>query len=86
VERFHRVHGICSRCAYTTLWDAFALPIAVNVGGIALAHPSLMVVKFAFVYTSSKSDADDHRSMKELGKEAFVQTMKVSCSEVLERY
>jgi hypothetical protein len=64
------------------LWDAFALPIAVNVGGIALALPSLMAVKFAFVYTSSKSDVDDHRSTKELGKEVFFQTIKVSsCSE-----
>ena len=79
--RFHRVHGICARCTYTTLWDAFALPIAVNVGGIALALPSLMALKFAFVYASTKSDVDDHRSMAELVKEVFFQTMKVSCSE-----
>jgi hypothetical protein len=85
-ERFHRVHGICASCTYTTLWGAFALPTAVNVGGFVVALPSLMAVKFAFVYTSSKSDVDDHRSMQELGKEVFFQTMKVSCSEWIGQY
>jgi len=53
LPRWHRAHGVCVKCVYTSFIDAFALPTAVNVGGVLLFLPILLVCKVIYVLQCS---------------------------------